>query len=131
MTKYRNKTLTYKGLYFPSILECNTYKVLESTNIIREIQCQYPIKLTPSITWVVDFKVLTRSNVVFIESKGMVTQTFKLKYQLLVDFHPNVISNLVLVVGSDRALKKVRKLHSQTVTLTELDNFLQIMEIKQ
>ena len=128
MTKYRNKTLTYKGLYFPSTLECNTYQVLEKVDIIRQIQCQYSIKLTPSISWVVDFKVSTRSNLFFIESKGMITQTFRLKYRLLVDFHPDVISNLILVVGSARTLKKVRKLHDQSVTLVELDNFLQARE---
>jgi thymidylate kinase len=131
MTKYKSKSIVYKDQYFPSKLECETYKVLEKIKTVKDIQCQYPIKLTPSIVWVVDFKVSTASNVFFIESKGMITQTFRLKYKLLVDLHCDTLSNVILVVSSERALKKIKKLHDQSVTLIQLDNFLQIMETQK
>jgi len=124
MPKYKNKSTVYKDKYFPSKLECLTYKVLEQIKTVEHIDCQYSIKLTPSINWVVDFRVTTASNTYFVESKGMVTQPFKLKYQLLVDFHPDIVSNLILVVTNARGLKKIKRLHDRSVTLEELSTLI-------
>lgn len=92
---------------FASLMEANTYKVLREYFPVPKIQTQYKIELLLdsinklSISYIVDFAVTYRDKLYFIETKGFMTDEFKLKLKILIINRP-VLAKRLLLVGSSK-----------------------------
>lgn len=94
------------SIYFPSILEAETFKILKGLNCI--INRQHKIQVTastdrfPGIYWDCDFRIFHKSKdcvpSLNIEAKGLSLDTFPLKLNLLDRTYPRHIDNLIIVV---------------------------------
>lgn len=99
MSKYHNKQVTVDGIRFDSIREANRWqelKLMERAHEITDLQRQVPFKLVPTcktrrgktvygVSYIADF--VYRDNFgrqVVEDSKGFKTDSYKLKYKLML-----------------------------------------------
>lgn len=109
---------------FPSQLEANVYLTLSGYFTPTEITRQVSIKLTPSISWKVDFTITQDDRLLYVEAKGLATDEFKLKLRLLNDFHFEIAQKLILVAANASSAKQLKKLHYRAIPLIDLPDFL-------
>jgi len=92
--KYRAKSVTVLGKYFPSKLEASVYQLLllrEKMGDITSIQCQKKFLLTKAtISWKVDFYFYDRiaRKYVAAEAKGIETSDYRIKVKLWKYYGP-------------------------------------------
>lgn len=84
------------ALGFPSKLEETHYADLlyrEKAGIVRDIERQARVQLTPGVAWKCDFKCfdIALGREVWEESKGVVTERFSVIKQLWPDFGPGLL----------------------------------------
>lgn len=95
MTKYNNRKVTIDGHEFPSALEANRYcqlKLLQRAGEISNLQLQVPFTLQESfkkngktyrpIIYIADFVYTEKGKTIVEDTKGMKTETFKIKQKL-------------------------------------------------
>lgn len=100
MNKYNARGQQIDGHYFPSALECRVYRLLKKYDeqlIVHPkmtlIENRKPWK---NITWTPDFYSPFFNR--YIEAKGVLTDAFKLKMQLLQYCNPGLINQCWFVV---------------------------------
>lgn len=89
--KYRNKKTVVDGVKFDSKLELYCYELLKQNNI--HFSFQYKVELVPkfkynqenirAITMVVDFVIYIDNSEIYVDTKGLATETSKIKYKML------------------------------------------------
>lgn len=89
--KYKNKKTIVDGIKFDSKLELYCYNLLKSNDI--HFSFQHKIELVPkfrynnenirAITIIVDFVIYIDNKEIFVDTKGMPTETSKIKYKML------------------------------------------------
>ena len=88
--KYKAKKTEVSGEAFPSKLEGAVYSLLllrKKAGEISEIKRQGAVRLTPSISWKVDFECVRPDGTSFFcEAKGIETEGYSLKKRLWKDF---------------------------------------------
>jgi hypothetical protein len=97
MMKYNNKKVIIDKIKFDSKLEANCYLFLKP---LFELELQPRFELQKSfkrgsktirkIEYVADFKFKIKDKNIIIDSKGMETPVYKLKYKLLVYKYPEI-----------------------------------------
>jgi len=101
-------------LFFASKLELETYKVLVDCFGFNRVRCQQSFLIKPGtdiykpLHWCIDFVVYDRAEsqvILLIESKGMMTEVFKLKLALFQYWNPDLYNKLALVFGDDKPHK--------------------------
>ena len=103
MLKYNNKKVTIDGYTFDSTLEANRYcqlKLLQKARQISNLQLQVPFTLQESfkkngktykaITYIADFVYTEKGKTIVEDTKGMKTDTFKIKHKLFEYKYPDL-----------------------------------------
>ncbi|GAB3061954.1 DUF1064 domain-containing protein [Salinicoccus sesuvii] len=100
---YNTKKVEYKGIIFDSNEEAEYYQLLErkqAAGIIKEIELQPVLDLFPAydyygkkrqkMVYKLDFRILYSDGVeVYIDIKGMATETAKMKRKIAEYLHPD------------------------------------------
>lgn len=111
-SKYNASKIRVDGIKFDSKLEANCYNHLKDKFPDLKLQPKFLLqhkfkrngKTIRKIEYVADFKFTYNNQVIVIDSKGMETDVFKLKYKLLVYKYPKI--NFYTV----KSLKKLKEL---------------------
>lgn len=137
---YTEKSDPY-AIYFGSRLEAHTYRILTRSGD-RLVSRQHKILINketeffPASYWQCDFRLFTTKTdendpylpPLNVESKGLFFDTFQYKLQLLANYKPDEIANLLLVVDdSDFSLPRAfNKLiaNKQVVSISNLNKHL-------
>ena len=110
-SKYRNKRVMYKGIWFDSVAEKRRYMELEialAAKDIKDLECQPKFLLQDkfedrngnkhrAIHYIADFKYFDRSTgeMVVEDVKGKETKDFKIKMKLFLKKYPQYVFRLV------------------------------------
>ena len=95
-SKHGNKWVKYDGINFQSIREKNRYiilKMLEKNGTILELQLQVKYEICPKtdlyrkIDYVADFVYIENGKIIVEDSKGFLTDIYKLKRKLMYHIH--------------------------------------------
>ena len=103
MNKYNNKKVTIDGHTFASTLEANRYcqlKLLQRAEEISNLQLQVPFILQESfkkngktyrpIIYIADFVYTEKGKTIVEDTKGIKTETFKIKQKLFEKRYPDL-----------------------------------------
>lgn len=103
MSKYRNKKIVVDNIKFDSILEANRYqelKLLQRAKQISNLRLQVPFLLQEGfkkngnthrkIEYIADFVYEENGQTVVEDTKGMETETFKIKQKLFEYKYPDL-----------------------------------------
>lgn len=123
--KYNAKGQYCEGYWFPSTLELKLYHLLKKYDdklILHPkliiIRAKKPWK---SVTWTPDFYSPVFNQ--YIEAKGMMTDTFKLKMQLINAISPGLIDHTWFVCRQG-------SYHWQGIGLMNIDKFQELLNEK-
>ena len=111
MNKYRNRKIVIDNIKFDSVLEANRYrelKLLQRAKEISNLRLQVPFILQEgfkkngrtyqAIKYIADFVYEENGQTIVEDTKGMKTETFKIKQKLFEYKYPNL--NLK-IIGKD------------------------------
>ena len=103
MNKYKNRKIVVDNIKFDSILEANRYqelKLLQRARQISNLRLQVPFLLQESfkkngtthrkIEYIADFVYEENGQTVVEDTKGMKTETFKIKQKLFEYKYPDL-----------------------------------------
>lgn len=103
MTKYNNRKVTIDGHTFDSTLEANRYcqlKLLQRAGEISNLRLQVPYILQESfkkngktykaISYIADFVYEEKGKTIVEDTKGLKTETFKIKQKLFEKRYPEL-----------------------------------------
>lgn len=136
-TSQTNKFNATRTNGFASKLESDTFDVIKAnvpTNCLIGTQVKVVIKpgteRFSSLTWKIDFKVYEDcDNYLYIESKGMACNEFKLKLQLFEFRYPKEFNRLLIVVRNNRS-ELLRCKQLTVITVAELPECLKAFNNK-
>lgn len=121
-------------LCFDSQFEYECYRVLRQFYCPNSIELHYPFDLKPAtplssqVRYFVDFAITTRTRLLCVEAKGMMTAEAKLKLKMLEIVKPHIRNNLIIV--SERPQHYFGKAYPPSLSITQFVNFLQSRERK-
>lgn len=111
MNKYKNRKIVVDDIKFDSILEANRYKelkLLQRAKQISNLRLQVPFLLQESfkkngkihrkIEYIADFVYEENGQTIVEDTKGMKTETFKIKQKLFEYKYPNLS---IKIIGKD------------------------------
>jgi hypothetical protein len=111
-TKYNSKKVVIDNINFSSKLEARFYVFLK--DLVENLELQIPFELQPKyklgkktirpISYVADFKFRFKGLTYVIDSKGMETPVYKIKYKMLMYKYPNLN---FYAVSSIKKLKEI------------------------
>lgn len=112
MNKYRNRKIVIDNIKFDSVLEANRYrelKLLQRAKEISNLRLQVPFLLQESfkkngkthrkIEYIADFVYEENGQIIVEDTKGMKTETFKIKQKLFEYKYPNL--NLKIITREE------------------------------
>lgn len=112
MSKYRNKKIVVDNIKFDSVLEANRYqelKLLQRAKQISNLRLQVPFLLQEGfkkngkthrkIEYIADFVYEENGQTVIEDTKGMKTETFKIKQKLFEYKYPDL--NLKIITREE------------------------------
>lgn len=101
--KLRTKRIYVNDILFRSLGEARRYSKLawlNSKGIITRLTLQpkFPIRINEQhiCTYIGDFQYQWTNKTIIEDFKGMITDTFKLKYRMVRAFYPDLILDLVM-----------------------------------
>lgn len=112
MNKYRNRKIVVDNIKFDSILEANRYqelKLLQKAKQISNLRLQVPFLLQEGfkkngkthrkIEYIADFVYEENGQTIVEDTKGMKTETFKIKQKLFEYKYPDL--NLKIITREE------------------------------
>lgn len=91
-SKYNNKRVELDGIKFQSIIESEYYAylmIMKKTFDVTHFLMQVPFLLPGGKKYLLDFLVFYRDGKVdYVDTKGVVTDVFKLKKSIVEDIYP-------------------------------------------
>lgn len=113
-TKYNSKKVVIDGINFSSKLEARFYVFLKDLDLVGNLELQIPFELQPKyklgkksirpISYVADFRFIFNGRGYVIDSKGMETPVYKIKYKMLMYKYPTLN---FYAVSSIKKLKEI------------------------
>ena len=105
-TKYNSKKVVIDNINFTSKLEARFYVFLK--DLVENLELQIPFELQPKyklgkksirpISYVTDFRFIFNGRGYVIDSKGMETPVYKIKYKMLMYKYPTLNFYAVLSI---------------------------------
>lgn len=108
MNKYRNRKIVIDNIKFDSVLEANRYqelKLLQRAKQISNLKLQVPFVLQESfkkngktyrkIEYIADFVYEENGQTIVEDTKGMKTETFKIKQKLFEYKYPELSIKII------------------------------------
>ena len=106
-SKYKAIKVEYDGIVFDSKLEGARYKILkalENSGHITDLEVQVPyecdVEGTRICKYIADFRYKVNGETVVEDTKGVLTQVFKLKKKLVEALYPGTV---IVIVKDPRA----------------------------
>ena len=106
-SKYKAIKVEYDGIVFDSKLEGARYKILkalENSGHITDLEVQIPYKCEVEgkhiCKYIADFRYKVNGETVVEDTKGVLTQVFKLKKKLVEALYPGTV---IVIVKNPRA----------------------------
>lgn len=115
--KYNNRITEVDGIKFHSNKEAEYYKILKLRKQIGEIkdfQRQIKFNLVSNGlkvgTYTIDFKIIHNDDTIeFIEVKGMSTESWILKWNILMSMLNIEINNSFTIAGVEKMIEKLKR----------------------
>lgn len=108
MNKYKNRKIVVDNIKFDSVLEANRYqelKLLQRAKQISNLRLQVPFLLQEGfkkngkthrkIEYIADFVYEENGQTIVEDTKGMKTETFKIKQKLFEYKYPDLELNII------------------------------------
>lgn len=117
---------------FDSHFEYAVYQILREFYRPNSIEIHYPFQVKPNtlfsskVTYFVDFVITTRSGLLCVEAKGMITPEAKLKLKMLEITSPHIRNNLIIV--SEKPNHYFGKAYPSSLSIDEFQTYLQTRE---
>jgi len=115
-TGIKAKKTKFNGITFDSEYESKVYIELMKRYGSDKITPHFPLSIKPAtevfkeLNWAVDFKIEHVQEVFYYEAKGLLTEEFRLKIQLLEWRQPEAYKRLFIVCPNNLRLRISRKL---------------------
>lgn len=113
---------------FDSQFEFEVFKVINAQFPLEHINFHFKLELKPKtqysapINYLVDFRVRTPNDFLYIEAKGLMTKEASLKIKLLEILKPEIRNNLIIV--SEKKQHYFGKHYPPSVDIASLGKFL-------